>query len=181
MREVIDWNILWMTLAFEVSERSKDPSTQHGCIIVDHNNKFVSMGYNSFPRDCLDDSLPTTRPEKYKVMIHSEINAIENATNRRELIGSTAYITGHPCPNCFGSMLNAGISRIIIGPVGSHCLSKEDMALINQMNISASTLKCKIQILRFEYFADMDAIYNFLDSIKENIKKKLKRTGLING
>ena len=181
MRKVVDWKVLWMTLAFQVSQRSKDPSTQHGCIFVDDHNKFISMGYNSFPRDCMDDSLPTTRPDKYKVMIHSEINAIGNATDRRELVGSTAYITGHPCPNCFGAMLNAGIGHIIYGPVGSHCLDKSDIDIIGQMNISAATFKIKIRITKFEQWAKIDEVYNFLDSTKEYISEKIRRTDLING
>ena len=136
MEKVIDWHILWMTLAFQMAQRSKDPSTKHGCIFVDKNNKLISIGYNSFPRDCIDESLPTDRPDKYKVMIHSEINAIENATDRRELVGARAYITGHPCPNCFGAMLNAGIGEIIYGPIGSHCLEKKDISIIRQMSMN---------------------------------------------
>ena len=181
MREVVNWEVLWMTLAFQVSQRSKDPSTRHGCILVDDNNKLISMGYNSFPRDCLDETMPTTRPEKYKVMIHSEINAIANATDRRELVGATAYITGHPCPQCFGAMVNAGISSIICGPVGSNCIAQGDVDVIHQMNISATTLKNKIRITKFESWAKIENIYDFLDITKKYIEERVKRTDLFNG
>ena len=176
----IDWDTLWMTMALTVAQRSVDPATKHGCIIVDKKNKLVSMGYNSFPRDCVDESMPLTRPAKYKVIIHSETNAIINAGDRDQE-GCTVYVTGHPCTNCFGNMLNAGITKIVYGPVGSHCLSEEDIDLTRQMNISASMMKPKIRIMKFEDIADIKQIAEFIDEVKEYTNEKIDRTDLING
>ena len=176
----IDWDTLWMTMALTVAQRSIDPSTKHGCIIINKRNRLVSMGYNSFPRDCIDESLPLTRPEKYKVIIHSETNAIINAGDQ-ELEGCTVYVTGYPCTNCFGNMLNAGISRIIYGPVGSHCLIPEDIFLTRQMNISDKSMKNKMQIIKYEDIADVKQIAKFIDQVKDYTHDKMKRTDLING
>lgn len=176
----VAWDTLWMTMVLTVAQRSIDPSTKHGCIIVDEKNRLISMGYNSFPRDCVEDSLPTSRPNKYKVIIHSETNAIINAANGG-LIGATAYITGFPCTNCFANMLNAGITKIIYGPVGSHCLDVTDVLLVQKMNIDSKTLKNKIEIIKYQEIADMGQIVNFLEQIKNYTNDKTGRTDLING
>jgi dCMP deaminase len=175
----IEWDNLWMTLAIATAQRSIDTSTKHGCVFIGENNHFISLGYNSFPKDCLDNQLPKTRPLKYKVTIHSEINAIINA--RESLKGSTAYITGYPCSLCFASMLNAGIEKIIYGPVGSNCISDEDIELIREMNVSSFALSQKIEIVKFENISKIDHLYDFLDAIKGYIEDKKKKTDLING
>ena len=180
MQKRIDWHTLWMTMAFAVSQRSIDPSTKHGCIIVDDKNRLISMGYNSFPRQCFEEALPLTRPKKYKAIIHSETNAIINAGNRG-LEGATAYITGCPCTCCFGNMLNAGISRVIYGPVWSYCIDKEDIILIQQMNIDKKTHKNKIEIIKYEEITDIKQIEKFLDQIKQYTIEKISRTDLNNG
>lgn len=176
----IDWDTLWMTMALSVAQRSLDPSTKHGCIIVDNKNHLISMGYNSFPRECLELTLPLTRPDKYKVMIHSETNAIINAGDK-SLNGATAYITGHPCVNCFGNMINAGISKIIYGMVGSYCIDKKDIEIINQMNVSSKSYKNKIIIQKYEANHDTEEISEFLDNIKEYVDIKTKQDDAVNG
>jgi len=176
----INWDTLWMTMVFAVAQRSIDKQTKCGTVLIGEDNHFISMGYNSFPRDCIDESLPRTRPEKYKIIIHSEVNAIANAVNRKELKGATAYITGYPCSNCFSVMLNAGIKKIIYGPSGSHCISQDDIRL-RQMNISAKTLKMKIKIIKFEDIGNIEDIYDFLDVIKKYIEERIQKTDLING
>ena len=170
-----DWDTLWMTMAFAISQRSRDTSTSHGCVMVDTDNKIISVGYNSFPKNCIDERLPSTRPLKYAVTIHAENNSIINAN--RSLKGATAYITGFPCPNCFGSMLNAGIENIVYGCVGSHCINEEDVELINLMNISKEGNK-KITIKKYE---NSDNIFDFLNTISEYMTDKLNRIDLING
>ena len=175
----IDWDTMWMTTAFIFSQRSVDESTKHGCVFVDENNKLISMGYNSYPRDCEDNKLPQTRPEKYKITIHSETNAIINAT--RSLEGSTVYVTGYPCSPCFSNMLNAGVKKIIYGPVGSNCLDEMDIDLVRKMNISKKTGENKIEIIKFQDFNNIKNIEKFMDKTKEYMYDKSKLTNLING
>lgn len=179
-KDRVDWNTLWMTMALAVSQRSLDPSTKHGSVIVDSKNRLISMGYNSFPRHCIEESLPLTRPDKYKVIIHSETNAIINANNK-ELEGSTIYITGYPCTNCFGNMINVGIKKIIYGPVGSYCIDQKDLILMQQMNIDSKTLKNKIQMIKYEEIADIEQIEKFLDQIKSYTNGKINQTDVIKG
>jgi len=175
MKRRPDWDTVWMTLAFTMAQRSRDESTSHGCVIV-KDNKLLAIGYNSYPEDCRDDLLPKTRPDKYKVIIHSEINAINNRID--SLAGATAYNTGFPCTNCFGSLLQNKIMKIIYGPVGSHQLSKRDIELVNLMNVSAKDSKTKIQFIKFE---EVDNIFKLQGTVKDYIIDKVSRTDLVNG
>lgn len=72
-----EWDKFWLTVATLVSVRSKDPSSKVGAVIVDNDKRFVSMGYNGFPRGTNDDpELYQDRPEKLRRVIHAETNAI---------------------------------------------------------------------------------------------------------
>lgn len=170
MSKRIDFHILWMTMAFAVSQKSIDNSTKHGSIIIDDDNKLLSMGYNSFPRNCIDDSLTLDRPDKYELIIHSEVNAIINANI--SLKNSIIYVTGHPCPRCFGSMINAGIKKVIYGHVGSHCISERDISLIKQMNLDQN-MKNKIELIKYDKYMKMEDIFIFLENIKEYMEFKI--------
>jgi dCMP deaminase len=179
-RERSSWALTWMSIALQyANHRSMDPATRHGCIFVNDDNKLISMGYNSFPRDCMDDKLPLTRPEKYEVIVHSETNAIINS--ERSLDGTTAYITGFPCPRCFSNMLNAKIKKIIYGPIGSHQLRESDMKLIAELNISKETLYNKIEIVNFADIEDLDKLCLSYEDTRDYVQSKMEQTNLING
>lgn len=107
------WNNYFIKLADIVSERSPDPNTKHGCVIVDDSNKIISTGYNGFPPGGPDFQLPLTRPEKYDYIIHAEMNAI--LSSRCDLRGHTMYITGMPCKNCLKHIVAVGIKKLIVG------------------------------------------------------------------
>lgn len=176
------WALTWMSIALQyANHRSIDPATRHGCILVGEDNEPLSMGFNSFPADCEDDKLPLTRPEKYEVIVHSETNAIINSNSKRDLKGCTAYITGFPCPRCFGNMINAKVGKIIYGPIGSHQLRDSDMELIKQLNISAKTGKPKIEIVKYEDIADLDDLVESFNDTMDYIKSKMEQVMLING
>lgn len=129
------WDEYYMDMAFLIAQKSLDPDTKHGCIVVDSENTPLSMGFNGPARGCTDENVPLTRPLKYKWMIHSELNAIINAARSGvSLKGSTFYITGFPCVECFRSILNVGAIRIIYGPVNSNCISEEDKKTVELMN-----------------------------------------------
>jgi len=112
-----------MKIADDVSLRSPDPHTKHGCVLVDANNRIISTGYNG-PIKGLDHRLvELKRPHKYNWMIHAEDNAVLFA--KCNLEGCTAYITGHPCADCFRRLVQAGIRRICYGDRMSACITPE--------------------------------------------------------
>ena len=46
----MNWDELFIEMAFLVSEKSKDPSTKVGCVLVSKDNTVLSTGNNGFPR-----------------------------------------------------------------------------------------------------------------------------------
>jgi deoxycytidylate deaminase len=89
------------------------------------------MGYNSFPATMGDASLPTNRPSttccqcgghdpneetKYDWMVHSEPNALANATIPLWMVpgGCVAYITGQPCHYCAMLMVTFGVRKFVL-------------------------------------------------------------------
>lgn len=124
-----------MTMAFIVAQRSLDPSTKNGCVVVDDERTVLSIGYNSPPRGCDDKLIPLTRPEKYKYMEHSESNAIINAARSGTSIkGSTFYVTGLPCQDCFRKIINVGCRRLVYAVINrANCIRPEDEEAIALM------------------------------------------------
>ena len=109
------WDKRFMQMAKFVSTWSKDPSTQVGSIAV-RNRTVIAQGYNGFPRG-IDDTTTRldNRTEKYKFMVHAEMNVIYNAAeNGVSLKDSTVYVYGLPvCSECAKGLIQAGIKRIV--------------------------------------------------------------------
>lgn len=138
----MDWDTYYMTIAEVVSRRSPDPSTKHGCVIVNEDNQVVSTGYNGPLKGFPNEKVQYTRPEKYKWMIHAEQNAMIFAG--KSLKGCTAYITGHPCCECFMHLVQSGIKKVVYGSRMSKCISQDDFRIIDtirrEMNIELINL-----------------------------------------
>jgi len=111
------WADRYMKLAQVISTWSKDPSTKVGAIVVGHNGEILSQGYNGFPRKIKDtNNRLNNRSEKYKYIIHAEMNAIFNASlNGVSLQNSSIYIYGLPiCHECAKGIIQVGIKKVII-------------------------------------------------------------------
>jgi dCMP deaminase len=112
------WDKYFLDIANVVKTKSKDVHTQIGVVVVGKNNEIVSTGYNSFPRG-INDNVPERqeRPEKYFWFEHAERNAIYNAARIGvSTLGCTMYMTcAMPCADCARAIINAGITRIVLG------------------------------------------------------------------
>ena len=109
------WDARWLEIAGVVSTWSKDPSTKIGAIAV-KDKRLVSTGYNGFPRGIQDyDDRWNNREEKYKYVVHAEMNCIYNANyHNQSLKGSTMYIVGLPvCHECAKAIIQAGVVRVV--------------------------------------------------------------------
>lgn len=110
------WYARCMGMAFHVASWSKDPSSKHGCYLVDDTFRPISFGYNGMP-DGTDDSILHTE-EKYSLVIHGELNAILNAARLgHNTTNSIAFVTGRPCIHCLGTLINAKVKKIIFHPL----------------------------------------------------------------
>lgn len=108
----LTWDEWFISLAYAVAKKSKDPSTQVGALIVRPDRTIVAAGYNGFPRSIEDtEERLNDRPTKYSLIIHAEMNAV--LTAREDLTGYTLYSVLMPCDRCFVHMLQAGIMRYV--------------------------------------------------------------------
>jgi len=109
----MNWDEYFMEIAQVVAKKSKDPSTQVGCVITTGDNKPVSFGYNGFIAKCDEKCMTFDRPQKYYLSIHAEMNALIFA--HQSLKNCKVYVTHASCENCLKHLLQAGVKEIIYG------------------------------------------------------------------
>ena len=122
-----------MSMCEVVSTRSKDPSTQHGAVLVDEHRRVIGTGYNG---GCckIDDSLiDWSRPSKYGFVIHAEENALWTA-ERKNLEGCTLYVTGRPCSKCMLRIAHSGVSCVVFGRRSSTCVDESDWEITKKIS-----------------------------------------------
>ena len=109
------WDLRFLDLASHISNWSKDPSTQVGCVIVGADREIRSTGFNGFPRGIDDDEgRLTDRAKKYPLICHAEENAIMHAARiGMPLKDCVAYVTWPPCCRCARSLIQAGVAEIV--------------------------------------------------------------------
>ena len=113
---ILNWDYYYMSLAHLTGFRSKDPSTQVGCCIVDYDNKLVSIGYNGLPHGCDDNCFPWSREgefleTKYPFVVHAELNAILNSKN--SVKNCKIYVSLFPCNECAKAIIQSGIKEVV--------------------------------------------------------------------
>ena len=112
----ISWDECFMRIAHTIAERSKDPSTQAGAVLVNQTNVVVGMGYNGWPRGIEVEDLPWDREgefenTKYAYVCHAEENAIYNANNVTK--DCKMYCTLFPCNECAKTIIQNGVKEVI--------------------------------------------------------------------
>ena len=110
-----NWDNRWLEIAQLISTWSKDPSTKIAAIAV-KDKRLIATGYNGFPRNIEDlDDRWSNREEKYKYVVHAEMNCIYNANyHNQSLKGSTMYVVGLPvCHECAKGIIQVGITRVV--------------------------------------------------------------------
>jgi dCMP deaminase len=134
----------YMGLCFMIAARSKDPSTQHGSIIVDSNNMPRGWGYNGTPQKIKDTDINWDRPDKYPFIVHAEQNAFDNASGDSSAVAyGTIYITGMPCPECTKRIINKKIKRIVYGKRSSKMMPEDVRSLVKEMCRIGSVTLCE--------------------------------------
>ena len=110
------WDKRYIGLAKEIAKWSKDPSKQIGAVAIGDKGQVLAQGYNGFPRGIEDtEDRYNNREEKYKYVVHAEMNCIYNATyNGVSLEGATIYISGLPvCSECAKGLIQVCIKRVV--------------------------------------------------------------------
>lgn len=110
-----DWDDRFICLAEHVATWSKDPSTRVGAVVVARDDRRkISHGYNGFPPGITDDDRLATREVKYKITMHAERNALDNATF--DVAGATIYCPLPPCLECAKSIMSRRLVRVVTRP-----------------------------------------------------------------
>jgi cytosine deaminase len=94
----------FMRAAIEEAEQgAREGGIPIGSVLV-AGGKIIGRGHNR-------------RVQKGSVILHGEMDALENAGRQPESIyrGCTLYTTLSPCPMCTGAILLYGIPRVVIG------------------------------------------------------------------
>lgn len=113
----LEWSEYFMATAFLAAQRSKDPATQVGAVIVNVERKIVGIGYNGFPAGCDDAIFPWSKngsdpmERKYLYVVHAEVNAILNK-NSANVKGCTMYVALFPCNECAKMIIQAGVRHV---------------------------------------------------------------------
>ena len=115
-KDVISWDECFMRMSHVIAERSKDPSTQNGSVVVTGENVVVGLGYNGWPRGISADALPWEREgdfekTKYAYVCHAEENAVYNANAQTK--GCKIYCTLFPCNECAKTIIQNGITEVV--------------------------------------------------------------------
>ena len=110
------WDQRFLDLAFHIASWSKDPSTKVGCVVVGTDREIRSTGFNGFPRGISDDpERLADRSQKYPLICHAEENAIMHAARiGMPLKDCSAYVTWPPCSPCARSLIQAGVSEVVV-------------------------------------------------------------------
>lgn len=112
-------NKIFFVEALKQKDKSSDPSTKVGCVIV-KDNEIITKGFNTLPRGLKIADYPLDNrgdgPEhfdlntKYPYILHSEANAIVNA--KCDLTGASIYVTLFPCNECAKLIIEAQIKNL---------------------------------------------------------------------
>ena len=109
------WHQKYLGLAKHVASWSKDPSKQIGAVAVGNVGEILATGFNGLPRGIEDTEFRlTNREEKYKLVVHAEMNCIYNASfNGVSLVESDFYVHGLPvCSDCAKGIIQVGVRTV---------------------------------------------------------------------
>lgn len=112
----LSWDDYFMNTALLSAERSKDPSTKVGAVVVNEDKRIIGIGYNGFPNGCSDEDFPWEREgdfldTKYAYVVHAEENAILNSTSGVK--GASIFVSLFPCHECAKKIIQSGIKEVV--------------------------------------------------------------------
>lgn len=168
---VPDWDSYFMAMVLIVATKSKDQSTRCGSILVDKDNRVLSIGYNGPFRGFPDEKTIVDRPDKYHVMLHGEENALYNYSGARsDLENTTMYITGRPCTRCLRGMIQCGIRRLVYNKGRRLAIfdTEDGTDLAWQLMVDESG----IEICEMDFDERTDLVFKLANEVKENRKIK---------
>lgn len=119
-------NIDFLKEAYKEAQKSLDPSTQNGAILV-KDNKIIGRGYNKFPEGIENtEERWNDKVKKYKFVVHAETASILDAAKLgNSTKGATMYGCWVACPDCARDIIESGITELV-GHQHSHMQDRPD-------------------------------------------------------
>ena len=95
-----------------------------GCVIV-HDGKIIARGYNKRNKD-------------KTVLAHAELLAMKKACKKLgdwRLEDCTMYITLEPCQMCAGAIVQARVTRVVIGSMNAKAVAAQYLIFLKCRNL----------------------------------------------
>lgn len=110
-----------ITLAKFLAERTDDPVTGAGVVIINKQKDIVGLGWNGVSTKALYGEFPrafkkdkATQDKKYPYIIHAEQNALL-MRNTKNITGATLFVSKTPCNDCSPLIEMQGIKTVVLG------------------------------------------------------------------
>lgn len=112
----MNWQEYLYGFAAHAALKSKD-STQVGAVLVGPEREVRLTAYNGPARGVLDMPERRERPAKYLYASHAEANLVAFAAREGiRTAGCAVYVTHHPCAACARTLIQAGVTAVVVGP-----------------------------------------------------------------
>jgi len=163
----IPYDDYFLTMCYLVAQRSPDPSTKCGAVLVSGERKILSTGYNGPIKGSDDSMIPLERPAKYAHLLHAEENCLLAYNGSyQDIVGSTMYVTGRPCHKCLRMILQKGVKRIVTTDGNMAVMQDDSEAKIYELMLSY-TKGVEMNVL-----SNLPNIIGLLDHTKKYIIEK---------
>ncbi len=132
-----------------------------GCVIV-YEDKIIARGYNR-------------RNTDHSTVSHAEINAIRRASRKLgdwRLEGCTIYITLEPCQMCAGAIVQARITRAVIGSMNPKAGCAGSVLNLLEMEQFNHQVEVTRDVLREECSTMLSGFFRNLRESKKNAAAK---------
>ena len=111
-----------ITLAKFLAERTDDPKTGVGAVMMNKQKDIVGLAWNGFPTNALYGEFPRASDKdeavqidkKYPYIIHAEQNALLKR-NTKNVTGGTLFVTKTPCDECTPLLTMLSIETVVLG------------------------------------------------------------------
>lgn len=122
MLQITEWDKYFLKLAEEVAQKSKDPSTKVGAVLVRPDNSVCSIGYNGFPKYMVDSKITLdNRQKKLDRIIHAEMNALLFSRDQDHYNYSIYTWPFFSCHRCTIHLLQCGVSTYVSTDLEPSC------------------------------------------------------------
>ena len=137
--------------------------TPIGCVLV-HEGKIIARGYNK-------------RNKKKNTLAHAEIIVIDKASRVLgdwRLEECTMYVTLEPCPMCAGAIVQARVTRVVIGSMNAKAGCGGSILNLLEMQEFNHQAEVERGVLQEECSEMLSAFFRKLREIQKEKKKKRK-------